>query len=64
MVDDFMKGAAPPTASSSSWRESRRVIGRRGVLIATDIPREKKVQEYTSIFTLYGVDEAEGTRGT
>jgi len=60
MVDDFMKGGGTANGVRQLMAEFGASLVGVGVLIATDQPREKKVQEYTSLFTLYGVDEAAG----
>lgn len=60
MVDDFMKGGGTANGVKQLMAEFGASLVGVGVLIATDLPREKKVREYTSLFTLYGVDEAEG----
>ena len=58
MVDDFMKGGGTANGVRQLMAEFGASLVGVGVLIATDFPQEKKVQEYTSLFTLYGVDEA------
>ena len=57
MVDDFMKGGGTANGVRQLMEEFGASLVGVGVLIATGEPREKKVQEYTSLFTLYEVDE-------
>jgi len=58
MVDDFMKGGGTANGVRQLMAEFGAALIGVGVVIATEEPVEKKVQDYTSLFTLYEVDEA------
>lgn len=60
MVDDFMKGGGTADGVRQLMEEFGASLVGVGVLIATDVPLEKKARDYTSLFTLYGVDEEGG----
>lgn len=58
MVDDFMKGGGTANGVRQLMAEFGAALIGVGVLIATEEPAAKRVQGYTSLFTLYEVDEA------
>lgn len=57
MVDDFMRGGGTADGVRQLLEEFGATLAGVGVLIATHDPAKKKVHGYTSLFTLYEVDE-------
>lgn len=60
-IDDFLRGGGTARGVHDLMRESRAEVVGIGVLIETTQPREKLVDEYVSLLTFDGVDEATGT---
>lgn len=59
IVDDFMKGGGTAKGMVSLAREVGAEVVGKAFMIVTAEPRQKMVDDYTALFMLNGVDEAE-----
>ncbi len=59
VIDDFMKGGGTAKGMTELLREFKIDIVGTGVLIATEEPEHKLVDDFLALMTLSGVDEAE-----
>jgi len=60
-IDDFLKGGGTARGVHDLMRECQAEVVGVGVLIEAAQPREKLVDQYVSVLTFDGVDEAQGT---
>jgi len=60
-IDDFLKGGGTARGVHDLMRECRAEVVGVGVLIEAAHPQEKLVDQYVSVLTFDGVDEAQGT---
>ena len=60
IIDDFMKGGGTAKALCSMLKEFNVEVAGIGVIMATQEPKTKRVQEYCSLLTLGTVDEEAG----